>query len=218
MRCRLLEPGIVAAERVLAPGLVVEPEVALHQRHQVGRRLAREHALDDVLVAGVALGLLLEDPAARLASRRCSAARRGRASWRCSRAACRRTARAGTGRRTPTIAVPCTAKSLPGSASRQRSVMRSQIGSKSGHDARVLLRAARPLLAARARRSRTRRTRGRCRRSRRPCGGSGRAPRGTCPSTTGVRSPNSSSERRNWSRTHSSMNSLNELRAGARAA
>src|SRR3954453_8156709 len=61
-----LHPGVFAAVSVLAPCFVAKPEVAREHRDEVGRCLAREHTLDHVPVAGIALGFLLEDPPAGL--------------------------------------------------------------------------------------------------------------------------------------------------------
>src|SRR5439155_15721187 len=60
------DEGIAAAEGVLAPVVVAEPEILAQHADQVGRRLAGEDALDEVLVRGVALGLAFEDAPARL--------------------------------------------------------------------------------------------------------------------------------------------------------
>src|SRR5690606_18109004 len=65
---RALEPGVASARDVFAGALLGQTEVLADQREQVAWRGARQDALDDVFVLGVAGWLALEDPGAGLAA------------------------------------------------------------------------------------------------------------------------------------------------------
>ena len=190
----------------------VEPEVLAQQRDEVGGRLAREHALHDALVARVALRLVLEDPAARLRAEDvlARAARRRRA--RCCAPACRRHSTSWQRSQKPTIAVPCTAEVVArigfGASARRCAPRPGSISAQvAGYFSRSQARSAGPGT------TKSNHTDGAVRVGARVDHVVVVVERAheDGPSTTAARGRTPRAMRRNWSSTHSCMNSLNEV-------